>query len=44
MSKQKLDKVRTQVLGLNRELDMNLASTSEWATTHRLDLSPPDHE
>lgn len=44
MSKQKLDKLSTQVLWLNRELDMNLVTTSEWATIHRLDLSSPDHE
>lgn len=39
MSKQKLDKISTQVLWLNREQDTNLATTSEWATIHSLDLS-----
>lgn len=44
MSKQKLDKVSTQVVGFNREPDMNLDTTNEWATIHRLDQSPPDHK
>lgn len=39
MSKQKLDKISTQVLWLNREQGVNLATTSEWATIHGLDLS-----
>lgn len=29
---------------LHLERDVNLATTSEWATMHRLDLSPPRHE
>lgn len=46
ISKQKLDKVCIQVpiVGLNGELDMNLATTNEWATMHRLDQSSPDHK
>lgn len=44
MSKHKLENVSTPVLWLFRELDMNLATPGEWATIHRLGLSPRDQE